>query len=397
MSSVLTALAAGLLLLPTRAAMAVDNLPPGQAPEAHVKSPTTAELRKAIEHSLPFIEKGSDAWITNRGCISCHVVAFSIWSNREAKQKGFAVDQKKVDRWVAFAHGESPDLKPVLRITKQNVTDLKADGVPETVLTKLKPIEDKRFQFQQMFADKLATLLSADEVKQEEPRIMKRISREGPAIDADTYGQLLIGGATERNLDKDWAKKLTAAIIAKQQPDGLWSAGGQLPGLNRPRPESNEATTMWVVLALFADPEAREASADARSRALAALKNTKPGVTNESLILHLMIAHQFGEPGEVQALLKELRDQQHPDGGWSWLRDKGPSDAFATGQTLYALRQIGEPRTSAAIQHAEEFLLTTQQKDGSWQVASQGPGTVVGWSLWGTTWATIGLLQTLPE
>ena len=398
MPRVVSALAAvSLAILSSQAVMAVDNAPPVQAPKVHDKPPTSAEMRKAIELSLPYIQKGSDAWIHSKDCVSCHVVAFSIWSNQAARRVGISVDQKKIDEWVDFAHGESPNPHPALRITDKNLTELKTDGLPEAELAKLKPIQGKKFKTEQMLTVKLAALLAADELKQDQAQIMKRVSKVGPVIEPDTYAEFLLGGVPDKNVDKDWAKALTKAIVAEQKESGLWPAGGQLPSLKRPGPESDEATTMWIVLALASDPEAREASADALKRAVAALKKTKPGVTNESLILHLMIAKQFGEPSEVQSLLKELRGQQHPDGGWSWLRADGPSDAFDTGQTLFALRQIGVPSDDPAIQHAQEFLVTTQQKDGSWKVASQGPGTVVGWSLWGSMWAVIGLSHTLPE
>jgi hypothetical protein len=388
---------ATLILLPCRLATAVDNLSSTDAANPRDKPPATAELRKAIEQSLPYIEQYSDAWIHNRGCITCHVVSFSIWSNEAAKQKGFAVNQKKLDQWIVFTHGESPDQKPAVKLTKDNIAELKADGVSDAMLDKLKPIEDKRFEIEPMFADKLALLLSADELKRAKPSVMKRASREAAYMDPDTYGQLLLGGAIDRNVDQDWAKKLASSMLSKQKPNGIWPAGGQLPGLKRPKPESDEATTMWIVLALAANPEAREASADARKRALEALKKTQPGETNESLILHLMIARQFGNPGEVEPLLKQLRAAQHADGGWSWQSETSPSDAFATGQTLYALHRIGVAPGDPAIERAQEFLLKTQQKDGSWKVASQGPGTSVGWTFWGTTWAVIGLSNTLPD
>ncbi len=387
---------ASLLFIP-RAVRAADNLPAVATPQLKDTSPTPADVRKAIDKSLPYIQRYSDGWIADRGCVSCHVVTFAIWSNQAAKHKGFAVNQQKLDDWLAFARSEAPDVKPTVRITKQNLADLKADGVAAAALAKLKPIEDERFATDALLSAKLVSLLSADEQKDQQPRIMKRLTRTGPKQDHDTYGQLLLSGATYKSLDRDWAKKMTAAILAHQSADGLWPAGGQLPGLKRPKAESNEATTMWLLLALAADPDAREASAAPRQRALAALKKAQPGVTNESLILRLMIAHQFGEPGDVEPLLKQLRAAQHPDGGWSWLSDKGLSNAFSTGQTLYALHQIGTARDDEAIRRAQQFLISTQQKDGSWSVASQGPGTAVGWSYWGATWAVIGLADTLPE
>ncbi len=247
------------------AMIARANDPPSHGDSNVTKPPTTAELRKSIAESLPYITKYSDRWLESRGCISCHVVSFSIWSNQAAKQKGFSVDQKKIDEWIEVAHSESPELKPAVKLTKDNIAGLKSDRIPDAVLAKLKPIEDTRFATQYLLEGKLASLLSAEEMKTAGPQIVKRASRESPYIDPDTYGQLFLGDGIDKNLDKDWAKRLTDAILSKQQPDGLWPAGGQLPGLKRPKPETNEATTMWLVLALAADPdaEARAASTDA--------------------------------------------------------------------------------------------------------------------------------------
>ena len=34
-------------------------------------------------------------------------------------------------------------------------------------------------------------------------------------------------------------------------------------------------------------------------------------------------------------------ERQKPDGGWSWVKENKTSDAFATGQALYALSLVG--------------------------------------------------------
>ena len=48
------------------------------------------------------------------------------------------------------------------------------------------------------------------------------------------------------------------------------------------------------------------------------------------------------------------------------------SDAFATGQTLVALREAGAIAvTDAAYQQAVRFLLGSQLEDGSWYVQSR--------------------------
>jgi len=68
---------------------------------------------------------------------------------------------------------------------------------------------------------------------------------------------------------------------------------------------------------------------------------------------------------------KKLLAQQHADGGWSQL-DSLKSDAYATGQSLYALNQSGQlDVTTTAYQKAIAFLLSTQLADGSWLVKTR--------------------------
>ena len=62
-----------------------------------------ADVRRTIEKSLPFIEKKGVEWIRDRKCSSCHHVTFMLWSHREALERGFAVDAKKLDEWTKWA------------------------------------------------------------------------------------------------------------------------------------------------------------------------------------------------------------------------------------------------------------------------------------------------------
>jgi hypothetical protein len=118
----------------------------------------------------------------------------------------------------------------------------------------------------------------------------------------------------------------------------------------------------------------------------------------------------------VQALVKQLLEQQEADGGWSQTRDivsyslkdydgkktgpapakaeKRPSDAMATGQTLYALSMAGLDPQHPALQRALAYLIRTQTKDGSWRVpirSQKNSGTAL--SHYGTGWAALGLMQ----
>ena len=114
------------------------------------------------------------------------------------------------------------------------------------------------------------------------------------------------------------------------------------------------------------------------------------------------------EPRVITRLAKELVREQGRDGGWS----QNPflsSDAYATGQTLYALHQAGaiEP-SDKAYQRGVIYLLNTQQADGSWHVKSRAlkfqpyfqSGFPYGHDQWissaGTAWAASALALGLP-
>jgi hypothetical protein len=97
-----------------------------------------------------------------------------------------------------------------------------------------------------------------------------------------------------------------------------------------------------------------------------------------------------------------LRDQRD-DGGWGQLATLS-SDAYATGETLYALRQgAGLPVKEAAYRRGVEYLLRTQLGDGSWFVPSRSfplqPYFATGFphgrsqfiSVSATCWATMAL------
>ena len=97
----------------------------------------------------------------------------------------------------------------------------------------------------------------------------------------------------------------------------------------------------------------------------------------------------MGQP-DVRILL------QTDDGGWSWLGDE-QSNAFSTGQTVYALATVGDERTREALQRGVDYLLENQQADGTWQTPSNLTSTEPTeekdyiYRYWGTAWASMGL------
>lgn len=93
-----------------------------------------------------------------------------------------------------------------------------------------------------------------------------------------------------------------------------------------------------------------------------------------------------------------LVGEQNPDGGWSWLHGE-ESDAFGTGLSLWALARLGRTVSYMAVRRGLEYLIDSQQEDGTWRVRStlhQEEGATPTGIYWGTGWAAIGLISALP-
>jgi hypothetical protein len=102
------------MFLPTTLVIAV-TFGPAAAPAADAP-PSPEQVRQAVERSLVFLEKSGTAWWNGSKCASCHHVPMSIWSLTEAKNRGFAVDDKALDQLRTGAlssYANHPNLKPV--------------------------------------------------------------------------------------------------------------------------------------------------------------------------------------------------------------------------------------------------------------------------------------------
>ena len=80
------------------------------------------------------------------------------------------------------------------------------------------------------------------------------------------------------------------------------------------------------------------------------------------------------------------------------------SDAWATGQGLYALAHAGIKPNEGAISRGQTFLVKTQLKDGSWPMTSRPtkPGGKGSMSLIlitgaGSAWAVLGLVRSTGQ
>jgi hypothetical protein len=194
-------------------------------------------------------------------------------------------------------------------------------------------------------------------------------------------------------------------LKALQTPEGNWWTSQ-----NR-RPPMNSGPFQAAALSIFAlrkfGPPAEQEDTDrAVARAAAWIEAAKP-VTNQDRVFKLLgLAWANAGRAQLTAAAKALAASQRTDGGWSQLTTMG-SDAYATGQALYALNAGGSmPVSDSTYRKGVAYLLRTQATDGSWHVKSRSiwlqpyfeSGFPYDHDQWisaaGTAWATMALSMT---
>ena len=360
-----------------------------------------AAVRGSIGRSLPYLEKGGVAWMQNRACLSCHHVPFLLWSHQVAQAKGIPLDAQKLAAWTDWAREESTKQRERLRLSPEGLEALRGEEIPAETLAKLASFPQKfGGNKEEVYLHELGKLLTPDELVRHRPALLRHATRgKGDGGGLDSMAQLLLGGVYGG--ESEFAASTRARIREVQKPDGSWKPGGQLFSMNRSAAEATQLTTMWAELALLENSEA--ASKESITRASSFLKDAPPGKVLEGLVVRLLLS---AKRGESSADPKDLVARQNPDGGWSSLHGAG-SDAFATGQALYALSAVGAEGAAEAIRHGRKFLIDAQGEDGSWSVPpaalttpKRTPETMQSldpiYRYWGSAWATIGLAATLP-
>jgi hypothetical protein len=201
---------------------------------------------------------------------------------------------------------------------------------------------------------------------------------------------------------------MSALLMAHQRANGAWSGGGAIA---RPPIEDGDIfrTALAVrAISLYAPP-ARAIEAKARAdRARTWLVAARPRTAEDRNMQLLGLFWAGAGSTERARLAKAILAKQRPDGGWSQT-DHLASDAYATGQSLYALAEAGGiAPDNAVFRKGVAYLLSTQRADGSWYVKSRAPkfqpffdgGFPYGHDQWissmATGWAVAALAQALP-
>ena len=196
-------------------------------------------------------------------------------------------------------------------------------------------------------------------------------------------------------------------LLARQMPDGRWLGNG----VNRP--PSEYSTISHTALAVgglksYPIPGRKDEIAESMRRAQRWLIAAEPKSSEERAMRLMGLVWTSAPRDRVNAAIKEIRDRQETNGGWSQF-GRTPPDAYATGQSLYALHLAGVAPTDQAYRKGVAFLLSTQYPDGSWLVKTHSfpvqryfeSGFPFGRHQWisaaGTSWAALAISQTLAD
>jgi ankyrin repeat protein len=302
------------------------------------------EIRQAVEKSAALLLSSSPKFFEKTGCVGCHHHMLTGMLVGIARDRGFRVDEKAA-----------------------------AEQVRMTVARRL---------------------------SDREPTLVGRNKGGYPMLDS----LFLVGLAAQKYPADALTDADVHSLMASQREDGSWQGVDRRPPLQY----SPVSDTAYAVRAIqhYALPGRRKEIAERMEHARAWLIGVEPKENEERVMQLLGLRWTDADQAIVRMRGEQLLAQQQPDGGWAQ-RTGFASDAYATGQALYALHEaFGLPVSSAEYQRGVKYLLDTQFEDGSWRVISRAvkfqpyfeSGFPHGADQWissaGTAWAAIALALT---
>jgi ankyrin repeat protein len=219
-------------------------------------------------------------------------------------------------------------------------------------------------------------------------------------IGVNSVAYEIFGFIGARRPADEYTDALVHYLKATQAPEGNWTTTGSRPPLT----SDHFQTTGMVVYALREySPVVEKADTDERlARAAAWLESNRPVTTQERAFQVLGLRWAGGSAAAIASASRELAATQRPDGGWSQLPGMG-TDAYATGEALYALGTAGMTAGDTVYSKGVRYLLDRQAADGTWHVKTRSlpfqpyfeSGFPYGHDQWissaGTSWAIMAL------
>ncbi|HJZ56107.1 MAG TPA: prenyltransferase/squalene oxidase repeat-containing protein [Gemmataceae bacterium] len=311
-------------------------------------APTSRQVRESVMRGLDFLALDAAKWRKERQCATCHHGTMTVWALSEAKSRGYRIEAEWLADTVTWTKERLKDIdKP--RDTRPGWNMVNTPAVYLAMMALTVPDQDA---------------ISADELKQ-----------------------------------------IASHLLRHQEPDGSW-AWSLAPAKNRPPPvfESDEVVTLMADMVLGSqDTKGESEIRDRRDKAAGWLGKVQPSGSTQARALRLFRDVRTGKtPKELQPQIDALLSRQNADGGWAQDKDL-PSDAYASGQVLYFLNLAGVKADREEIRRAVSFLVATQKEDGSWPMTPRGhtgekPATnPVPITYFGSAWATLGLMRSVPK
>jgi ankyrin repeat protein len=321
------------------------NSTPQVAPA--LKSIRSNTVQAAIQRSVPLLQRSDADFTLNAGCVSCHNDSLPAMATSLARRSGFRVDEEVAAKQV-----------------RVNVS------------------------FLERFRDRLHQGVFLAQVNDN--------------FGADILGYILIGLDAEHYKPDLNTDAVAMYMKMHQMTDGHWEIGR---GDQRPPLCSlyiGQTVLAMRALQLF-EPRTDKAAYEKSIQMAATWIAKAEPVTNDDRGWRLMgLAWAGKDKDATQKAMRELLAIQQADGGWSDIQPMG-STAYATGRALVALQTAGLSTFDPAYQRGVQFLLNTQQEDGSWYVKTRAlgfqpyfdNGFPYAYDQWisaaGTSWATMAL------
>tara|TARA_R110002095_G_scaffold184553_3_gene161738 strand:+ start:1420 stop:2436 length:1017 start_codon:yes stop_codon:yes gene_type:complete len=309
--------------------------------------PDPSAIKAAIQRSISLIENASAGSARERKCFTCHNQALAVLVLDEAKQRGFAINEANLQLQVEHTAAH-------LKRGLENYRAGKGQGGgPDTASYALWTLEIA--------------------------------GRKPDEVTTAVTGYLL-----ERNQDKaHWIRNST-----------------------RPPSMSSDANTNYFVIRALQiyGTEAQRPRIEARiNQARQWLLDLKPDSTEERVFQLRSLLYLDVEESVTRTAIEALIKLQNADGGWSQVPIM-ESDAYATGTALVALQRSEKVAMDhPAIRQGIQYLLNSQQPDGSWHIVSHAKpfqtyfetgyphGKDQFISVTAGSWATVALLLSLPK
>jgi ankyrin repeat protein len=284
---------------------------PAEAPPASSIPPASpVSARTAVEKSVALLQNSSTEFFKESACVGCHHQNLTAMAVGAARRKGVRVDEAAAEE----------QLKVVKTLWA---------GAREALLQRL-----------------------------------------DPPGGSDTVSYSLLGLAALDYPPDAMTDAMAINVAYAQLPEGGWLCGGNS---RAPIQESciSAAARGIRVLQLYGPPGLKPEFEKRIARARAFLLEARPKTTDDHAMLLLGLKWSGLSKEKTREAAQKLLGRQRPDGGWAG-NPNLTSDAYATGEALYALYESGALAPGAAeYRSATDFLLKTQRQDGSWYVKSR--------------------------